>query len=77
MRRAIRAVIPKLHFSNECLVCAFTAKKILEDIPSTVYMGVAKKEDGGMKAHAWTRVGDIIVTGEEGRERFTVTATFA
>jgi hypothetical protein len=40
-------------------------------------MGVAKKEDGGMKAHAWTRVGDIIVTGEEGRERFTVTATFA
>ncbi len=77
IRRAIRAVIPKFHFSNECLICAFTAKRILGNIPSTVYMGVAKKSDGGMKAHAWTRAGDIYVTGEEGRERFTVTATFA
>ncbi|MDO4803609.1 MAG: lasso peptide biosynthesis B2 protein [Lachnospiraceae bacterium] len=77
VRRAIRAVIPKMHLSNECLVAAFTAKRILVNVPMTVYMGVAKKDGGKMSAHAWTRSGNIFVTGEEGRERFTVTATFA
>ena len=77
VRRSVRAVVPKMHFKNECLVSAFTAKRILKGTPATIYMGVAKKKDGGMRAHAWMRTGDIIVTGEEGRERFTVTATFA
>lgn len=77
VRRAIRAVIPKMHLSNECLVSAFTAKRVLRNVPSTVYMGVARKKDGGMRAHAWVRTGDLYVSGEEGRERFTVTATFA
>ena len=77
LQRAIRAVVPRLHLSNECLVCAFIVKRILRDTPLTIYMGVAKKKNGGMRAHAWTRVGDMIITGEGGRERFTVTATFA
>ena len=79
VRRAVHAVVPRLKLKNECLVEAFTARRLLAQrkYPTTVYMGVAKKEDGGLAAHAWTRCGTCIVTGAEGRERFTVTATFA
>ena len=75
--RAIKIVCPRLHFKNECLVEAFVAKRLLLHEKMTVYMGVAKNKDGAMRAHAWTRCGDIYVTGAEGREQFTVTAVFA
>ena len=75
--RAIKIVCPRLHFKNECLVEAFVAKRLLLHEKMTVYMGVAKTKDGAMRAHAWTRCGDIYVTGAEGREQFTVTAVFA
>ena len=75
--KAIKIVCPRLHFKNECLVEAFVAKRLLLHEKMTVYMGVAKTKDGAMRAHAWTRCGDIYVTGAEGREQFTVTAVFA
>ena len=75
--RAIKIVCPRLHFKNECLVEAFVAKRLLLHEKMTVYMGVAKNKDGRMRAHAWTRCGDIYVTGAEGREQFTVTAVFS
>lgn len=75
--RAIKIVCPRLHFKNECLVEAFVAKRLLLHEKLTVYMGVAKTKEGRMRAHAWTRCGDIYVTGAEGREQFTVTAVFA
>ena len=75
--KAIKIVCPRLHFKNECLVEAFVAKRLLLHEKMTVYMGVAKNKDGAMRAHAWTRCGDIYVTGAEGREQFTVTAVFA
>ena len=75
--RAIKIVCPRLHFKNECLVEAFVAKRLLLHEKMTVYMGVAKTKEGAMRAHAWTRCGDIYVTGAEGREQFTVTAVFA
>ena len=74
--KAIKIVCPRLHFKNECLVEAFVAKRLLLHEKMTVYMGVAKNKDGAMRAHAWTRCGDIYVTGAEGREQFTVTAVF-
>ncbi len=75
--RVIKIVCPRLHFKNECLVEAFVAKRLLLHEKMTVYMGVAKTKEGAMRAHAWTRCGDIYVTGAEGREQFTVTAVFA
>lgn len=46
-------------------------------IPSTLYLGVAKKEDGDLNAHAWLRTGDAIILGGGGLERFSVVSTFA
>ena len=67
----------RLKLKNECLVEAFTARRFAQrKYPTTVYMGVAKK-DGGLAAHAWTRCGTCIVTGAEGRDVPPVTATFA
>ncbi len=77
VRRAVRIVCPRLHFKNECLVEACIAKRLLLHEKMTVYMGLARAENGRMRAHAWARCGDMIITGAEGREQFTVTATFA
>lgn len=49
---------------SNCLAQAITAKMMLRrrGVDSTLYLGV-KKEDTGLEAHAWLRVGQISVTG--------------
>jgi hypothetical protein len=47
------------------------------DISSTLYFGLAKDSNRGVKAHAWVRSGARILTGAEGHEDFEVVATFA
>jgi hypothetical protein len=61
------------------LVQALAAKWMLQHrrIPSTMYFGVAKDPTGQLLAHAWLRSGSEVLTGSEGRQRFTVVATFA
>ena len=46
-------------------------------IPSTLYFGMAKDEDGRLTAHAWLRSGSQTLTGAEEQDGFTVLATFA
>ncbi len=43
---------------------------------STIYLGVLKDDQEGMKAHAWIRYGEQILTGAQGHRQFTVVATF-
>jgi hypothetical protein len=64
---------------SQCLVQAVAVTWMLQrsDIPSTLYFGVAKDTGGGLKAHAWVRVGEKILTGAKEREDFSVVATFA
>lgn len=66
-------------WESKCLVRALTAQKLLkeEGISTTVYLGVKKDEDMKMIAHAWTRCGKLIVTGDECKEGFVVVAKFA
>jgi hypothetical protein len=66
-------------WQSKCLVQAFTAKTMLKkrNIRSTVYLGVAKDKNGEMIAHAWTRCGEIYVTGGNGHNHFTVTGFFS
>ena len=66
-----------LPFEVVCLPQAMAAKAMLRrrGIPSILYLGVARHE--GMKAHAWLRVGDRVVTGGAGLESYTVVSTFA
>lgn len=67
-------------WESSCLAQSFAAQRMLEKrgIPGVFYLGVAKnagdKED--MKAHSWSRCGDMIITGGEGHENFTVLSIF-
>lgn len=67
-------------WKSACLVQSLTARKMLErrGIPGVIYLGVAKEDNSieKMKAHAWTRCGEIIITGRSGHEGFSVVGTF-
>ena len=63
--RAIRTMSRHLPWECKCLAQAISGKMMLrrKQIPSTLYLGVAKKEDGDLNAHAWLCAGDIILLG--------------
>jgi hypothetical protein len=68
-----------LPWECKCLVQSISGKMMLRrrQIPSTLYLGVAKKEDGDLNAHAWLRAGGINILGGGGLERFAVVSTFS
>ena len=65
-------------WESKCLAQAMTAKRMLNrrKIRSTLYLGVARDEEGQMIAHAWVKSGDLILTGARGMEKFTVVSVF-
>jgi hypothetical protein len=69
----------QLPWDCSCLAQAVAAKAMLRwrGVPSTLYLGVAKDSHSSLKAHAWLRCGDRILTGWQGMGKFTVIATFA
>lgn len=74
------SVVSKLTpWESKCLVKALTAQIMLKhrNLSSTLYLGVAKDEDNKLIAHAWLRCGTDIITGDDGRTKFTVVAKFA
>lgn len=73
VEKAIRRVVRFLPWTTKCFARAITAKRILQhkQIPSTIYLGVAKEGSNKMIAHAWLRCGNIIVTGKEEMKKFT------
>ncbi|WP_160726049.1 lasso peptide biosynthesis B2 protein [Bacillus sp. USDA818B3_A] len=66
-------------WESKCLVMAIAGMKMLErrKIESTLYMGMARDDEGNMIAHAWLRSGSFYVSGSTGMERFTIVAKFA
>lgn len=64
----VNRVTQHLPLMRKCWVRALTARKILirHGINSTLYMGVAKDDEGKMIAHAWLRCGQMYVTGGSG-----------
>ena len=81
-RRVARFVIlaaKHMPFPCLCLPQALVAQLMLSyrRIPTTLYLGVAKKESQALMAHAWLRAGSDILTGRPGYEAFVVVATFA
>ena len=77
--RAIVTMSRHLPWECRCLAQAISGKMMLgrRRVPSTLYLGVTKKEDGDLNAHAWLRAGEIIILGGGGLERFAVVSTFA
>ena len=66
-------------WESKCLVMAIAGMRMLErrGIESTLYMATKRDREGKMKAHAWLRSGLYLVTGANGKEGYTVVATFA
>lgn len=74
IRRAARFT---LH-NSKCYDQALAGKVMLiyRKVSSTIYFGLAKKEDAGISAHAWLCAGTIVVTGKKSMQRFTPVAWF-
>ncbi|WP_041445236.1 lasso peptide biosynthesis B2 protein [Syntrophobotulus glycolicus] len=66
-------------WESKCLVQAVTALLFLRifGIPYTLYLGLDRDEANQLVAHAWLRCGELIVTGNAGKERFRVVSQFA
>jgi len=64
-------------WSALCLPQAVAAQIMLarRGIASTLYLGVARAD--GLKAHAWLRAGNAIVTGQGDLKQYTIVSTFA
>ncbi|MBO0996454.1 lasso peptide biosynthesis B2 protein [Bacillus sp. SD075] len=77
--RAINIMSRYTIWESQCLVKAMAAMKMLEkrEIDSTLYLGTAKDENGGLIAHAWLRSGPFYITGAEVMDRFTVVSKFS
>lgn len=66
-------------WQSRCLAQAIAAKMMLRrrGLASTLYLGLKKAGEKSLDAHAWLRYGDIILTGGESLDMFTVISTFA
>ena len=68
---AIRRASRHTPWDSNCLAQALTAKRMLHRrrINCTLYLGLAKDDDGQLQAHAWLRSGSFILTGGRGSGR--------
>lgn len=64
-------------WESKCYVQALTAKTLLNTfrIPSTIYLGLWNSDEG-LKAHAWVKHRELIVTGAETMEKFSTVAYY-
>ena len=78
--KAIARATKYTPWESACLVQSFTAQKMLQKrgISGVFYLGAMKdsEEKNKMKAHAWSQCGNMIVTGKNGHEGFTVLSVF-
>jgi hypothetical protein len=75
---AVRASAHRLPWHSTCLCRALAAAMMLRriGIAGTLHLGVGKDLEGALSFHAWLRCNDVIVTGDEGRERHISMSTF-
>ena len=78
--RAILRAAAHTPWESACLAQVLTARQMLQrrGIPGAFWLGAAKGGEGDpeMEAHAWTRCGDLFVTGRAGHERYTPLSAF-
>jgi len=74
---AVRTVAARAHGSATCLTQTLAGAVMLRrrGIPCTLSLGVARNRDG-IAAHAWLGCGNVILTGADGHERFTLISSF-
>jgi hypothetical protein len=76
---AVRASAHRLPWHSTCLCRALAAAIMLRrmGIAGTLHLGVGKDPEGTLSFHAWLRCDDVVVTGDEGRERHISMLTFS
>lgn len=78
---AVRAAASYTPWESTCLMQALAAAALLRrrGIDGTLYLGVAKGSGAAeaITAHAWLRCGELVLTGESERARYTQIASFA
>jgi hypothetical protein len=76
---AVQAVARHVPLGFVCLPQAIAAKWMLRRrrLPSTLYLGLQRKDELKLTAHAWLRVGDTILTGRAESLNHTVVAMYA
>lgn len=69
----------RVPWDGRCLAQALAATSMLRrrGVEGTVSFGVCEGESAEFDAHAWLRVGTLIVTGGPGHDRFKTITTFA
>jgi hypothetical protein len=75
---AVRTMSHYMPWQSTCLVQALAAQAMLRRrrLPGTLYLGVARTPEQQLEAHAWLQHGPVILTGAQGRARYTVITTF-
>jgi len=67
-------------WESACLLQSLTAQKMLEKrgIAGALYLGIKKDENDEeqMKAHSWTQCAELIITGKDGYDTFTVVSAY-
>lgn len=76
--RAVGRAARRVPFRALCLQQAFAALLMMRrrGLAATVHLGVARDDDGDLKAHAWSRCGELPVTGVAAARGFVPVAAF-
>ena len=76
---AVSALARRVPWDGRCLSQALAATWMLRrrGLEGTVSFGARRGERAGFDAHAWLRVGSMMVTGGPGHESFQIFTTFA
>jgi hypothetical protein len=76
--RAIGTAARYTPWESKCLAQAMVARLLLGalDLPYALFLGVNKRADAGLTAHAWVCIGPLAVTGGSGFDTYTPITTF-
>ena len=76
---AVQSVARNMPLGFVCLPQAMAAKWMLRrrHLPSTLYLGLQRKDESKLTAHAWLRVGNTILAGRAESLNHTVIAMYA
>ena len=76
--RAVRTAARYTPWESQCLAQAMAARVLLgvNGLPYGLYLGVRKRGESGVTAHAWVCTGPAAVTGGRGFGQFAVVGTF-
>jgi hypothetical protein len=80
IKNKVLAICNNTPWESKCLVQALSCKKILEKrgIKTTLYLGVnTEDKEKGMQAHAWLKMGELVLTGGPIHNQYKVVNFFS